>query len=110
MALNFNYVHLCFKTIMHVEPNELCLYVHVCIHVSLGFPYIYFFIFHSLLAGNGPSGISLSYILSGNWPYFTGEPHPNPILQPKLEENPDQSILELVSFSDFWIHAKLCLL
>lgn len=27
-------------------------------------------------AGNGPSGICLSYMLAGNWPYYTGEPHP----------------------------------
>ncbi|XP_041453968.1 oxidative stress-induced growth inhibitor 1-like [Lytechinus variegatus] len=47
-----------------------------------------------LVIGNGPSGICLSYILSGNWPYFTGEPHPNPILQLKLEGNEHQSILE----------------
>lgn len=26
--------------------------------------------------GNGPSGICLSYMLAGNWPYYTGEPHP----------------------------------
>lgn len=28
------------------------------------------------IAGNGPSGICLSYMLAGNWPYYTGEPHP----------------------------------
>lgn len=27
-------------------------------------------------SGNGPSGICLSYMLAGNWPYYTGEPHP----------------------------------
>lgn len=27
-------------------------------------------------SGNGPSGICLSYLLAGNWPYYTGEPHP----------------------------------
>ncbi|OAD57088.1 Oxidative stress-induced growth inhibitor 1, partial [Eufriesea mexicana] len=26
--------------------------------------------------GNGPSGICLSFMLAGNWPYYTGEPHP----------------------------------
>ncbi|XP_047348413.1 oxidative stress-induced growth inhibitor 1-like isoform X1 [Vespa velutina] len=29
-----------------------------------------------VIVGNGPSGISLSYMLAGNWPYYTGEPHP----------------------------------
>ena len=27
-------------------------------------------------SGNGPSGICLSFMLAGNWPYYTGEPHP----------------------------------
>lgn len=27
-------------------------------------------------AGNGPSGICLSYLLAGNWPHYTGEAHP----------------------------------
>ncbi|XP_071488347.1 oxidative stress-induced growth inhibitor 1-like [Diadema antillarum] len=48
-----------------------------------------------LIIGNGPSGICLSYLLSGNRPYFTGQPHPNPLLQLKLEGKTDQSILEL---------------
>lgn len=29
-----------------------------------------------VIIGNGPSGICLSYMLAGNWPYYTGEPHP----------------------------------
>lgn len=29
-----------------------------------------------VVIGNGPSGICLSYVLAGNWPYYTGEPHP----------------------------------
>lgn len=29
-----------------------------------------------VVIGNGPSGICLSYMLAGNWPYYTGEPHP----------------------------------
>lgn len=27
-------------------------------------------------SGNGPSGICLSYLLAGNWPHYTGAPHP----------------------------------
>ncbi|XP_011637461.1 oxidative stress-induced growth inhibitor 2-like [Pogonomyrmex barbatus] len=30
-----------------------------------------------VIIGNGPSGICLSYMLAGNWPYYTGEPHPS---------------------------------
>ena len=31
--------------------------------------------------GNGPSAICLSYFLSGNWPFYNGQIHPNEILQ-----------------------------
>ncbi|XP_031845012.2 oxidative stress-induced growth inhibitor 1 isoform X1 [Nomia melanderi] len=30
----------------------------------------------AVIIGNGPSGICVSYMLAGNWPYYTGEPHP----------------------------------
>ncbi|KAG8437728.1 hypothetical protein GDO86_008440, partial [Hymenochirus boettgeri] len=40
-----------------------------------------------IIIGNGPSGICLSYLLSGFTPYLKdGTVHPNPILQSKLEE------------------------
>ncbi|XP_051170022.1 oxidative stress-induced growth inhibitor 1-like [Leptopilina boulardi] len=29
-----------------------------------------------VVIGNGPSGICLSYMLAGNWPYYNGNPHP----------------------------------
>ncbi|XP_022100915.1 oxidative stress-induced growth inhibitor 2-like [Acanthaster planci] len=48
----------------------------------------------AIIVGNGPSGISLSYLLSGNWPYYTGEPHPDPYLHARLLENEEQSILQ----------------
>ncbi|XP_061450120.1 oxidative stress-induced growth inhibitor 1 [Rhineura floridana] len=48
-----------------------------------------------VIIGNGPSGICLSYLLSGNIPYVRrSSVHPNSILQRKLEEIPEVSILE----------------
>ncbi|XP_015109034.1 oxidative stress-induced growth inhibitor 2 [Diachasma alloeum] len=29
-----------------------------------------------VVVGNGPGGICISYMLNGNWPYYTGQPHP----------------------------------
>lgn len=51
------------------------------------------------LLGNGPSGICLSYLLSGYRPYLSPEAvHPNPILHTKLEEARHLSIVDQVSF------------
>ncbi|XP_008112159.1 oxidative stress-induced growth inhibitor 1 [Anolis carolinensis] len=48
-----------------------------------------------VIIGNGPSGICLSYLLSGNIPYVKRNAvHPNPILQRKLEESSNLSILD----------------
>lgn len=47
--------------------------------------------------GNGPSGICLSYLLSGHTPYFSPDAsHPNPLLHGKLGEQPHLSLLEQV--------------
>lgn len=43
--------------------------------------------------GNGPAGIALSYMLSGHWPYFTGD-HPHPYLAHKLNQTPQTSLLQ----------------
>ncbi len=52
---------------------------------------------HGCLSGNGPSGICLSYLLSGYTPYFSPDGfHPNPILQNKLTENPHLSLFDQV--------------
>ncbi|GIY66620.1 oxidative stress-induced growth inhibitor 1 [Caerostris darwini] len=48
----------------------------------------------AVIIGNGPSAITLSYMLSGNWPYYNGLPHPIDFLQYRLEENRDKSLLE----------------
>ncbi|XP_072541054.1 oxidative stress induced growth inhibitor 1 [Salminus brasiliensis] len=48
-----------------------------------------------VVIGNGPSGICLSYLLSGYTPYLSPEgSHPNPILHSKLAENPHLSLFE----------------
>ncbi|XP_033903621.3 oxidative stress-induced growth inhibitor 2-like isoform X1 [Acipenser ruthenus] len=60
-----------------ILPNDLCVTVPV------------------VIIGNGPSGICLSYLLSGYTPYLApGATHPNPLLLRKLEERPDVSLLE----------------
>ncbi|XP_036201046.1 oxidative stress-induced growth inhibitor 1 isoform X6 [Myotis myotis] len=47
------------------------------------------------LQGNGPSGICLSYLLSGYTPYVKPDAvHPHPLLQRKLSEAPGVSILD----------------
>ncbi|KAM6223812.1 oxidative stress-induced growth inhibitor 1 [Rhynchocyon petersi] len=48
-----------------------------------------------IVIGNGPSGICLSYLLSGYTPYVKpGTIHPHPLLQRKLTEAPGVSILD----------------
>lgn len=52
--------------------------------------YIYTFnksLFIDIKTGNGPSGISLSYMLSGHWPYWIPEKtdkHPDELLRARL--------------------------
>jgi len=38
-----------------------------------------------VIVGNGPSAIILSYLLSGHWPYYNGEPVDDPILAERLK-------------------------
>jgi thioredoxin reductase len=47
-----------------------------------------------VVIGNGPSGITLSYMLSGYWPYYTGAPHTNEYLQLRLEDGGGKSLIE----------------
>lgn len=48
-----------------------------------------------VIIGNGPSGICLSYLLSGYTPYVSLDAsHPNPLLQRKLKEQSHLSLLE----------------
>uniref|UniRef100_UPI00398E9919 oxidative stress-induced growth inhibitor 2 n=1 Tax=Pristiophorus japonicus TaxID=55135 RepID=UPI00398E9919 len=48
-----------------------------------------------VIIGNGPSGMCLSYLLSGYRPYMApGAVHPNPILHNKLEEGRHFSVVD----------------
>lgn len=47
-----------------------------------------------VVIGNGPSALTLSYILAGNWPYYNGLSHPVDFLQYRLEESKNYSLLE----------------
>lgn len=51
--------------------------------------------FEVVVIGNGPSGICLSYMLSGNWPYYVPHQHPDPILDEKLCKDSGKSVLEM---------------
>ena len=44
-------------------------------------------------AGNGPSGIAVSYLLSGHWPYYTGQTR-DEFLHTRLALNPGLSLVE----------------
>jgi len=46
-----------------------------------------------VIIGNGPSGISLSYMLSGNLPYYTGQSQDD-MLHSRLTVDPDLSLVE----------------
>ncbi|XP_077460040.1 oxidative stress induced growth inhibitor 1 isoform X2 [Stigmatopora argus] len=48
-----------------------------------------------VIIGNGPSGICLSYLLSGYTPYLSpGASHPDPLLHGKLSEEPELPLLD----------------
>lgn len=55
----------------------------------------------TIVVGNGPSALILSFILHGNIPYYNSvHPHPDPILHQRLQQAPcllDVDISELTS-------------
>ena len=48
---------------------------------------------YKLYLGNGPSGICLSYMLSGNWPYYTWNSDEE-MLHARLMEEPEASLVQ----------------
>lgn len=48
-----------------------------------------------VVVGNGPSGITMSFLLAGNWPYYTACSHPNGYLHARLDGKRDVSLVEM---------------
>lgn len=48
-----------------------------------------------VVVGNGPSGITMSYLLAGNWPYYRATSHPTTFLHTRLDDKRDISLVEL---------------
>lgn len=90
-----------------MQAIEICLNNMLKITLELKFmtSLRVFFIFQ----GNGPSAITLSYMLAGNWPYYNGLPHPVEFLQYRLQENKQYSLLEQVNsflFVEYYMRTK----
>ena len=63
-----------------------------------------------LIIGNGPSAICLSHLLSGNWPYYSGDSVPDPLLNDRMEYfGTETSLIEQVVFALFYgNHSTSC--
>eukprot|EP00794_Sanderia_malayensis_P019240 gene19240-21168_t len=58
-------------------------------------------IYDVVIVGNGPSAISLSYFLSGNWPYYNGTTVPDPLLNARMQYcGTDVSLVEQLTFEE----------
>ena len=72
------------------------MYGYYCSKNKSGF-LNYYKQFWIVIAGNGPNALSLSYVLSGNVPYYIPHQHPNTLLDQKLCEERGKSLLDNVS-------------
>lgn len=62
----------------------------------------------TVIVGNGPSALILSYILHGNIPYYDPTtPHPDPLLHAKLERNPRLLDIDIGHLTEHFAASRL---
>ncbi|PYH94866.1 hypothetical protein BO71DRAFT_378787 [Aspergillus ellipticus CBS 707.79] len=62
----------------------------------------------TIIVGNGPAAMILSYILHGHLPYYSSNPpHPDPLLHAKLRDSPELLDLDVHSLTDHFAASRL---
>ncbi|KAF4254258.1 hypothetical protein KXX33_008726 [Aspergillus fumigatus] len=62
----------------------------------------------TIIIGNGPSAMILSFILHGHLPYYSiNRPHPDPLLHAKLKDNPDLLDADVAALTEHFQASRL---
>ncbi|KAI9880236.1 MAG: hypothetical protein M1830_004580 [Pleopsidium flavum] len=62
----------------------------------------------TIIIGNGPSALILSYLLHGNFPYYNPTPpHPDPLLHAKLEKGPKLLDIDIGHLTEHFAASRL---
>ncbi|GKZ40934.1 hypothetical protein AbraIFM66951_006474 [Aspergillus brasiliensis] len=62
----------------------------------------------TIIVGNGPSAMILSYILHGHLPYYcSNPPHPDPLLHAKLQDAPELLHVDVHALTDHFAASRL---
>ncbi|XHG07506.1 hypothetical protein AWENTII_010648 [Aspergillus wentii] len=62
----------------------------------------------TIIIGNGPSAMILSYILHGHLPYYSpNPPHPDPLLHGKLKDSPELLDADVNALTDHFAASRL---
>ena len=85
------------KTVIQkLKTNEFCVCAGACVHVCVC---VRVRACMCVCAGNGPSAITLSFLLHGYRPYYNGNTHSNTLLTSKLQDS-KSSLVEQVRIAD----------
>ncbi|OOF95208.1 hypothetical protein ASPCADRAFT_207688 [Aspergillus carbonarius ITEM 5010] len=62
----------------------------------------------TIIVGNGPSAMILSYLLHGHLPYYSANPpHPDPLLHAKLRDSPELLNVDVHALTDHFAASRL---
>ncbi|KAF7589218.1 hypothetical protein BBP40_004560 [Aspergillus hancockii] len=62
----------------------------------------------TIIIGNGPSAMTLSYILHGHVPYYSSNPpHPDPLLHAKLKDTPELLNVDVDALTEHFAASRL---